>query len=150
MLHSVLTDPDLFNIVKIAGIRINYTFENIAIFNEHRKLAMMNLVSSKNSCKGRVTDDRRSFIESQLVSIAPSPIKTINSPSINALIKHNNIPRSTGYRMINAALTKRKIIFSGNDESTTKCSSVKKGKVIIKYLPISEKWLLNSCIIIHT
>ena len=115
VLHSVLSDPDLSMIVRIAGIQVNSTFDNIAIFNELRRLTMMNLASFKNSGKGRVTDDRRSFIESQLVSIAPSPIKAINSPSINALINHNNIPISTGYRMINTALTKRKIIFSGND-----------------------------------
>ena len=147
VLYSVLSDPDLSTIVRIAGIQVNSTFDNIAIFNERRRLAMMNLASTKNSGKGRVTDDRRSFIELQLVSIAPSPIKTIHSPSINALIKHNNIPRSSGYRMINAASTKRKIIFSGNDESITKWSSVKKRK---NYSKISSelremviKWLHN-------
>ena len=147
VLHSVLTDPDLSSIIKIAGIRIKSNFENIAICNEHRRLAMLNLASSKNSGKGRLTDDRRSFIESQLVSIAPSPVKKINSPSIYALIKHNNIPRTTGYRMINAALSKRKIIFNGNDETKTKWSSVKKR---IKYCKISTdlrelviKWLHN-------
>ena len=132
VLYSVLSDPDLSTIVRIAGIQVNSKFDNIAIFNERRRLAMMNFASTKNSGKGRVTDDRRSFIESQLVSIAPSPIKTIHSPSINALIKHNNFPRSSGYRMINAASTKRKIIFSGNDESITKWSSVKKRKYFSK------------------
>ena len=59
VLHSVLTDPELSNVVKIAGIRIKSNFENIAICNEHRRLAMLNLASSKNSGKGRVFDDRR-------------------------------------------------------------------------------------------
>ena len=114
ILRTVLTDPELSDIVSLAGIRINSTFENIAIFNEHRRISMLDIASSKNSLQGRVSDDRRSFIQSQLVSTVPSPTKKLNSPSMNSLIKHNNIPRSSGYRMINAALTKRKIIFNEN------------------------------------
>lgn len=130
VLHSVLNDPELSNIIKLAGIRINSTFENIAIFNEQRRLSMMDIASSKNSVQGRVSDKRRSFIQSQLVSTAPSPIKQVNSPSIYSLIKHNNIPKSTGYRMINAASSKRKIIFTENDESTTKWTFLKKKEKI--------------------
>ena len=103
ILHSVLNNPELSNVIKLAGIRINSTFENIAVYNEERRLSMLHIASSKNSVQGRVSDKRRSFIQSQFVSTAPSPIKEVNSPSIYSLIKHNNIPRSTGYRMINAA-----------------------------------------------
>ena len=132
VLHSVLNDPELSNIIKLAGIWINSTFENIALFNEQRRISMLDIASSKNSVQGRVSDKRRSFIQSQLVSTVPSPIKQVNSPSIYSLIKHNNIPKTTGYRMINAASSKRKIIFTQNDESNIKWKFIKKRKPYCK------------------
>ena len=47
VLHSVLNDPELSNIIKLAGIRINSTFENIALFNEQRRISMLDIASSK-------------------------------------------------------------------------------------------------------
>ena len=129
-----MIDPDLSNIIELAGIKIRSKFEQIAVYSENRRLQMLKLASSKDNEKGRVNDDKRSFIESQLVSVALSPTKKINSPSIYALIKHNNIPKTTGYRKLNAASSKRKIIFEGV-ENSTKWSSVKNGKSIPKYLP---------------
>ena len=71
----------------------------------------------------------------------------MNSPSTYALIKHNKIPISTGYRKLKEASTKRKIIFDENGEGITKWSTVKKRK---KYCKISSelrtavvKWLLD-------
>ena len=120
VLHTVLTDPDLSTIMKLAGIQIKSKFEQIAIFSENRRLEMLKLASCKNKEKGRVNDDRRSFIEYQLVSILPSPIKKMNYLSTHYLIKHYNIPKTTSYRKLNAACTKRKIIFEENCEGLTK------------------------------
>ena len=83
------------------------------MYSENQRLEMLKLASSINNEKGRVNDDKCSFIESQYVSVSLSPIKKINSPSIYALIKHNKIPKTTGYRKLNAACSKRKIILKG-------------------------------------
>ena len=66
VLHTVLTDPELSNIVKLAGIQIRSKFEQNAIFSENCRLEMLKLVVCKNKEKEGVNDDRRSFIESQL------------------------------------------------------------------------------------
>ena len=145
VLHTVLSDPDLSHIIKLAGIQIRSKFEEIAVFSENRRLEILKLASDKNNEKGRVNDDKRSFIESQLVSISPSPIERKNNPSIYNLIKHYNIPKTTGYRKINEASMKRKIIFEEEGDGQTKYSSIEKRKKYCKITPeLREsiiKWL---------
>ena len=72
ILHTVLTDPDLSNLIELAGIKIRSKFEQIALYSENRRLEILKLASSKSNEKGRVNDDKRSFIESQYVSVAIS------------------------------------------------------------------------------
>ena len=102
-----MIDPDLSNVIELAGIKIRSKFEQIAVYSENRRLEMLKLASSKDNEKGRVNDDKRSFIESQYVSVALSPTKKLNSPSIYALIKHNKIPKTTGYRKLNVSSSKK-------------------------------------------
>ena len=62
VLHTVLTDSELSNIVKIEGIHIRSKFEQIAIFSENRRLEMLKLTACKNKEKAKVNDYRRSLI----------------------------------------------------------------------------------------
>ena len=108
---------------------------------------MLKIASCKNKEKGRINDDRRSFIEYQLVSILPSPIKKMNYLSTHYLIKHYNIPKTTGYHKLNAVCTKRKIIFEENGEGPTKWSCVKRrenfSKITFDLRDSVIKWLHN-------
>ena len=90
---------------------------------------MITFASGKSNLRGRINDDKISFIESNLVSCIDSPTKKIFSPSKYALCKYFDMPKSTGYRKFNLAQTKRKILFEQDDDSVEYLwSSVKKRK----------------------
>ena len=80
-LYSVLIDPELETIIKLAGITINSTNTTISCFNEYMRKKMINFAAEKNQLRGRINDDKRSFIESNLVSCIDSPTKKLFSSS---------------------------------------------------------------------
>ena len=73
VLHTILSDNDLYHIIELSE-KIKSFFDNIDIFNEHRRMEILSLNFSKNNTKDLVDDDKSSFIEKNIVSIAPSPV----------------------------------------------------------------------------
>ena len=119
-LHCALTNPRLIIESFNCG---NFRKDDKRIHAALKSLNNQNMilkVASKSSTKrGRITDNKNSYVMAKFISISG----TLTS-SISNHIKHNELPKTTEYRLFNKDDTKRKNVFEYVDE--IKWSSDKK------------------------
>jgi hypothetical protein len=103
-LRDAANHPQLRTIVKSAGLIIPDESE-VAFFHESQRKRIFETAFSTEKKEGRTTDDKRSFLESNLVACATSPDNTQAKPAPTkiARIEALGLARSTGYRLLKKA-----------------------------------------------
>ena len=147
-LYTLSQDPEVAAIIRTAGMSKLTIDAEIAIHNDNNIKEIIELALKTNHIKGRANDDQRSFIESILVACASSLNSNKNHPSQKAIIKHFNLPNTTGKRKLKEAKKKRQFLCSSkNKNAQILWAHVKKRE---KYQKVSEPirrklydWIIN-------
>jgi hypothetical protein len=109
-LRDAANHLQLRSIVKSAGLVIPDETE-VALFHESQRKRLFETTFSTEKKQGRSTDDRRSFLEANLVACANSPDAEAKPvPKKIARIESLGLSRSTGYLLLRKADEKRKCI----------------------------------------
>ncbi len=109
-LRDAANHPQLRSIVKSAG-QIVPDESQVALFHESQRKRLFETAFSTEKKQGRSTDDKRSFLEANLVACANSPdAEDKPVPKKIARIESLGLSRSTGYRLLKKADAKRKHI----------------------------------------
>jgi hypothetical protein len=128
-LHEAANHPSLRSIMKSAGL-IRPMADEVAMYHEEQRKRLFTLARGTQRKEGQTSNDRRSFVESNLVACADSPElgEQTKRPSKLQRIESLGLPISTGYRLFKKAEEKRKHIHMNDEERTVSWSRVKARK----------------------
>jgi hypothetical protein len=132
--HEAMNHPRIQATVKSAGLT-SPDDNSVAHFLLLQQKKMIESAGETAKAKGRPTDDRRSFIEANLLACAESPESApgITKPSKRARIKAFGLKKTTGYRLLKKSKTKRSAV--RNDGTSVLWSTVEKRKGYSKVSP---------------
>ena len=130
-------DTDLEPVINESGIKIKTDMEEVAIFNTNQTKNIIQLASTTSNKNGKLNDDRRSFIESNIIAISRNASEYSRYPSLTKQVKSIGLPRSTGLRLLSQSYKKRNFLENNltSDNREVLWSSVKKRS---KYSKISD------------
>ena len=119
--------------------------EEVAIFNTNQAKNMIQLASTTSNKNGKLTEDRRSFIESNIIAISRNSSSISRCPSLTKQVKSIGLARSTGLRLLSNSYKKRKFL-ENNISSVSRevlWSSVQKRRTYSKISNDLKKLLFN-------
>jgi hypothetical protein len=143
--HEAANHPRMRSTVKSAGFT-SPTENSVTNYLLEQQKKMIQSAAETTKLRGRPTDDRRSFIEANILACADSPNAQQNTvPSKQSRIKALGLKRTSGYRLLKNMSKKRSDLH--NDEYSVSWSTVKKRKGYSKVSPQLRKklyeWFLN-------
>ena len=129
-------DTYLEPVINKSGIKIKTNMEEVSIFNTNQTKNIIQLASTTSNKNGKLNDDRRSFIECNIIDISRNASPFSKYPSLTKQVKSIGLARLTGLRLLSNSYKKRnflEIIYHPTVEKY--CGLVfKKEKNIRKYL----------------
>jgi hypothetical protein len=104
-LRDTLAHPTVIKIAKLAGFESEQ--QRVALFNMKQQSRFLVTAMETDKSKGRATDDKRSFAQSMLVAIAPSP-ESRKVPSMRDRAAALGLPKTSGTRLLKLAENQRR------------------------------------------
>jgi hypothetical protein len=104
-LRDTLAHPTMIKIAKSAGFESE--LQRVALFNMKQQSRFLVTAMETDKCKGRATDDNRSFAQSMLVAIAPSP-ESRKVPSMRERAAALGLSQTSGRRLLILAENRRR------------------------------------------
>jgi hypothetical protein len=148
-LHEAANHPSLCSFeVNSAGL-IHLMEDEVTLYHEEQRKGLFTIAHETQKKEGQTSNDRRSFIESNLVACAESPElgQQTTRPSKLKWIESLGLSISMGYRLFKKAAEKRKHIHMDDEEREVSWSRVKAQIGYTKVSPQLRKqlyeWVLH-------
>ena len=104
-LSTALNHKEITSIMTVTGTIFPKLYANIITRHEQKKKILSHATSVGN--KRKQTEDRNTFVISNIVSIVSSPPKKTDQNEVNAILDFLQCRRSSAYRQQKTASTKR-------------------------------------------
>ena len=104
-LRDTLAHPTIIKITKSAGFESE--LQRVAMFNMSQQSRFLATAMETDKSKARATDDKRSFAQSMLVAIAPSP-ESRKVPSVQSRAAALGLSKTSGWRLLKLAENQRR------------------------------------------